>query len=88
MITPRGFSMLETLEQRWYRWDKLINEGEALQVVNEFDEMVRTKRKIVIGDMVRKDHALEALGIDSLSPFAKQMREEKNEKSKGRKSKA
>jgi hypothetical protein len=62
--------MAKTLvDKRWLRWDILINEGNYIQVVKEFDKMI-TIEEPLIGDLIRRDDALEYLGVASLSARA------------------
>lgn len=57
------------VEKRWLRWDILINEKNYIQVVKEFDEIIRTNEPL-IGDLIRRDDALHYLGVASLSARA------------------
>lgn len=66
--------MTETVSQRWYRWDKLANDGKQSEIIAEFDEMLRKNQKITVGDLVRRDNALEEMGIASISANALQKR--------------
>ena len=69
-----------TVEERWFRWDKLINSGDYNIVVDEFDLMIKKRERIVFGDLIRRDDALELMGVISLSPNAMfKRKEEKNE---------
>ena len=63
--------------ERWFKWDTLINEGNYQQVVDEFDEMVKKRENVVLGDLIRRDDALELMGIVSLSPWAVYQRRHK-----------
>lgn len=68
---------METVEERWFRWDGLINEKKHIQVVKEFDLLFSKKTtSLTIGDLVRRDQALKALGVISFS-------EEKAKKTEG-----
>lgn len=66
--------MEETVEKRWFRWDKMMNNGEYQKLIKEFDQMVRNKKHIVVGDLIRRDQALEEIGVISISPMAMQKR--------------
>jgi hypothetical protein len=57
---------METTEERWFRWDKLINEGKYIQLIKEFDSLYAKKENLTIGDLVRRDEALEFIGIPSI----------------------
>lgn len=57
---------METTEERWFRWDTLINEKKYLQVAKEFDLLYAKKVYLTIGDLVRRDEALENMGIFSI----------------------
>ena len=59
--------MAETAEKRWYRWDRWMNEGRSDLVIEEFDRMVKNKKKILIGDFVRKNQALEEANVTMLN---------------------
>lgn len=78
---------METNE-RWSRWNNLIVQGRSVDVVKEFDEMIRKKQRLTIGDLIVRDQALEEMGVISLSPNAMYNRKNNNGKSKRRKSKA
>jgi hypothetical protein len=68
---------METTEQRWFRWDVLINEKKYIELVKEFDLLFAKKTaNLTFGDLVRRDQALKALGIISFS-------EEKAKKTEG-----
>jgi hypothetical protein len=69
----------ETTEERWLRWDTLIAKKDYCTVVQEFDKLLASK-KVVLGDLVRRDEALELMGVVSLSPNAMFKRKEKNGK--------
>lgn len=79
--------MCKKTDDRWARWNRLIINGKSLEVVQEFDEMIRNKERLTIGDLVIRDQALEKMDVISLSPNAIYNRKN-NGKSKGRKSKA
>jgi|VirMetMinimDraft_7_1064189.scaffolds.fasta_scaffold09758_7 hypothetical protein len=68
--------MTETVEERWFRWDVAMNEGNFEDIVREFDNMIVKQVRIVVGDMIRRDECLEELGIISLSPNAMFKRKE------------
>jgi hypothetical protein len=55
--------MSERIKDRWYRWDVMMNEGNAVEVIKECDAMIRNKQSIVLGDMVRRSQALEMIGV-------------------------
>ena len=62
--------MSETTEERWYRWDVWANEGKFDKIIKEFDEMVKNYTKFAVGDLVRRNDALEMVGIEILkTPF-------------------
>lgn len=69
----------ETTEERWYRWDMLIQKGDYYSVVKEFDELL-LKKKVVLGDLIKRDEALDLMGVLSLSPNAMYNKKEKNGK--------
>jgi hypothetical protein len=59
---------METTEERWYRWDVLINEKKYIQVVKEFDSLFAKRLSaLTFGDLIRRDKALKAVGIISFS---------------------
>jgi hypothetical protein len=58
---------LETTEERWSRWDKLLNENKYTEVISEFDSSFNKKEQLLIGDLVRREQALEALGVISFN---------------------
>lgn len=66
--------MKETINERWLRWDKLLNNEKPDEVVKEFDGMLRNSDVIVVGDLVRRDQALEMMGVVSMSQNAIEMR--------------
>jgi len=68
--------MSETVEERWFRWDVMMNENKFQDVVEEFDSMLAKKVRVVVGDMIRRDQCLEELGVISLSPNAMFKRKE------------
>ena len=73
--------MSNEVEERWYKWDILMNKGEFEQVVREFDNMIIKQERLLVGDMIRRDQCLEEMGIISLSLNAMFKRKE-NGKSK------
>ena len=75
--------MSKELDKRWLRWDIMINEGNYISVIEEFDEIIKNNGRVVMGDLVRRNHALEFMGVASLSE--KQYEREINGKSKKRK---
>lgn len=79
--------MCKKTDDRWARWNRLIIDGKSLEVVQEFDGMLKKKEKITVGDLIVRDQALEEMNVISLSPNAIYNRNN-NDKSKGRKSKA
>ena len=79
--------MCKKTDNRWARWNRLIIDGKSVEVVKEFDDMIRNKERLTIGDLVIRDQALEEMNVISLSPNAIYNRNN-NGKSKGRKSKA
>jgi hypothetical protein len=67
---------METTEERWFRWDILINEKQYIQIVKEFDLLFAKKTaNLTLGDLVRRDQALKALGIISFSEEKAKKRE-------------
>jgi len=66
----KGIFMAESVNQRWYRWDKLANDNKHDEIVKEFDEMLRKNIKVTVGDLARRDMALEEMGVMSLSKNA------------------
>jgi hypothetical protein len=57
----------ETAEQRWSRWDGFLSQSKFVEVVTEFDRCFKAKEHLLIGDLVRRDQALDALGVISFS---------------------
>lgn len=55
--------MSERPEDRWFKWDKMINEERYVEVVREFDYRFFKNERIVVGDMIRRDDCLKALGV-------------------------
>ncbi len=74
--------MSKKIEERWSRWDKMMNEENYEELVLEFDKMIKNKEKLTFGDLMRRDDALESMGIISLSPNAVQKRKWQDERSK------
>lgn len=60
-------------------------EEKYIVIVKEFDDMIRKKEMITVGDLVIRDQALEEMGIISLSPNAIHNRKNNNGKTKKRK---
>lgn len=60
--------MSESINKRWVRWDKLASDQKHEEIVLEFDRMLKKNEKITLGDLVRRDNALESIGVISLSP--------------------
>lgn len=58
-------------EDNWYRWDVMFNNREYGKIVEEIDEMIATGKKVVIGDIIRRDDALKEMGVESLSTCAR-----------------
>lgn len=59
---------METAESRWFRWDMLINEKKYIQVIKEFDLLITNKKNsLTFGDLVRRDEALEFIGVISFT---------------------
>jgi len=50
-------------KDRWLTWDKLYNSGNYAEVVRQFDSRVENNITVTVGDVVRRNHALEALGV-------------------------
>lgn len=61
--------MGNVIEFRWFQWDKWYNSGEFGKIVNEFDVLLRQKETICMGDLSRRDSALEAMGITSIAKY-------------------
>lgn len=57
----------ESTEERWFRWDKMLNNGKHAEMIEEFDELFKIKRMVVVGDLVRREQALEELGVISFN---------------------
>lgn len=72
-------------QDKWERWNKLMIEEKYIVIVKEFDDMIRKKEMITIGDLVTRDQALEEMGVISLSPNAIYNRKNNNGKTKKRK---
>ena len=53
-------------EDRWLKWDKMINEERYVDVVREFDDRLFRCERVVVGDMIRRDDCLKALGISPI----------------------
>lgn len=68
VIASKGKTMSESVNERWVRWDKLASNEKHEEIVLEFDRMLKKKEKITVGDLVRRDNALESIGVISLSP--------------------
>lgn len=79
--------MCKVTDERWSRWNKLIIEGKNIIVVQEFDEMIKKRERVTVGDLIVRDQALEEMGVISLSPNAMYNRKHGND-TKRRKSKA
>ena len=62
--------MCKKRDDRWSRWNKLIVDGKNIEVVREFDKMLKDKKQITVGDLIIRDQALEEMGVVSLSPNA------------------
>jgi hypothetical protein len=60
--------MKETIEQKWYRWDKMLNDHKYEEVIKEFDSMLKNKQEVNLGDLARRDQALESIGVLSIKP--------------------
>jgi hypothetical protein len=59
---------METTESRWFRWDMLINEKKYIQVIKEFDLLIANKNNsLTFGDLVRRDEALDSIGVISFT---------------------
>lgn len=72
-------------QDKWERWNKLMAEEDYIVIVKEFDDMIRKKQNITVGDLVIRDQALEEMGVISLSPNAIYNRKNNNGKTKKRK---
>ena len=57
---------METIEERWFRWDKLMNDKKYIQIIKEFDSLYAKKADLKIGDLIRRDEALESIGVASI----------------------
>lgn len=77
----------EEIEKRWSRWDDMINKKKYADLVLEFDQMIENREKMTFGDLVRRDDALELMGIISLSPNAVHKRKWQSEEFKKAKNK-
>lgn len=60
--------MYESIEKRWYRWDKMMNQERYLEVIEEFDSMIAKGHTLTIGDLVRRDQSLQEINVVSLNP--------------------
>lgn len=81
--------MNETIEQRWYRWDTMLNEERFQEVIREFDSMLRAKKEINLGDLARRDQALDAIGVLSIkSSITLKRKSDEYKRTTGRKQKA
>ena len=67
---------METVTERWVRWDRLINNKKYVQLIKEFDLLLTKKTKLTIGDLIRREEALENIGIVSFN-------KEKTKKTRG-----
>ena len=72
-------------QDKWERWNKLMAEEDYIVIVKEFDDIIRKKQNITVGDLVIRDQALEEMGVISLSPNAIYNRKNNNGKTKKRK---
>jgi C-terminal processing protease CtpA/Prc len=72
-------------QDKWERWNKLMAEEDYIVIVKEFDDMIRKKQNITVGDLIIRDQALEEMGVISLSPNAIYNRKNNNGKTKRRK---
>jgi len=72
-------------QDKWERWNKLMIEEKYIVIIKEFDDMIRKKEMITVGDLVIRDQALEEMGVISLSPNAIYNRKNNNGKTKKRK---
>lgn len=60
--------IIETTEDRWFRWDSLINQKKYFEVVKEFDLLfMKNNDLLTIGDLVRRDEALDFMGVISFN---------------------
>lgn len=57
----------ELPEDRWFRWDNMLNKGEHVLLLKEFDILFNKKKAILVGDLVRREQALEELGVISFN---------------------
>jgi hypothetical protein len=58
---------METPEQRWFRWNRMIIDKKYIEVVKEFDYIFNHKKEsLTIGDVVVRDQALGFIGVVSL----------------------
>jgi len=55
--------MSKKIEDRWFKWDVMINEGKNYEVVGEFDRMVKNGDRVLIGDLIRRNQALDLVGV-------------------------
>jgi len=58
---------MNSIDERWLKWDKMYNDGQYIEIIKEFDQMLKNKEKIVIGDLLRRDHALQEVNITPIS---------------------
>lgn len=77
---------METSEERWTRWGDLIKQKKYIKVVKEFDSLIANKGHLLtIGDLVRRDEALEFIGVISFTKErAKKMEEIEHESRRGK----
>jgi hypothetical protein len=77
---------METNEDRWLRWGELIKQKKYIKVVKEFDSLIASKACLLtIGDLVRRDEALDFLGVVSFTKErAKKMEEAERETRRGK----
>lgn len=79
MYQHQGGCMCKKTDERWARWNKLIVDGKNIEVVQEFDKMLKNKEKITVGDLIVRDQALEEMDVISLSSNATFNRKHKND---------
>lgn len=65
--------MQDIINARWYKWDKWYNNGKFDKIVEEFDQLLKNNEIICAGDLVRRDTALEAMGIVSIANYQKKI---------------
>lgn len=78
------FKKRDKRKKRWIRWDNLLKEKKYIQLIKEFDEMVEKREYLTIGDLIKRDEALESIGVLSISPNALEKRDYERKKRRRR----